>query len=186
MIEQLASALDAAHAQGPVHRDVKPTNVLISGTTGREFVYLIDFGIAYHSTATDLLRTGSAVSALANTAPERFTTGTADARADIYALACVLYECLTGRQPFEGDSMEEQIAGHLTVEPARPSRQRSGIPTGFDDVIAAAWQRTPTRVTKEPSMAATAEGPSSGPQELARSAPVRPDVAEPGRDRPAG
>ena len=104
VIEQLAGALDAAHAQGPVHRDVKPTNVLISGTAGREFVYLIDFGIAYHSTATKLLRTGSAVSALANTAPQRFTTGTADARADIYALACVLYECLTGRQPFEGDS----------------------------------------------------------------------------------
>jgi serine/threonine protein kinase, bacterial len=104
VIEQLAGALDAAHVQGLVHRDVKPTNVLISGTTGREFVYLIDFGIAYHSTATKLLRTGSAVSALANTAPQRFTTGTADARADIYALACVLYECLTGRQPFEGDS----------------------------------------------------------------------------------
>ena len=104
VIEQLAGALDAAHVQGLVHRDVKPTNVLISGTTGREFVYLIDFAIAYHSTATKLLRTGSAVSALANTAPQRFTTGTADARADIYALACVLYECLTGRQPFEGDS----------------------------------------------------------------------------------
>ncbi len=76
-------------------------------------------------------------------APEHFTTGTDDARADIYALTCVLYECLTGRQPFEGDSMEEQIAGHLTADPPRPSEQRSGIPAGFDYVIAGGMAKSP-------------------------------------------
>ena len=93
VIEQLAAALDAAHAVGLVHRDIKPSNALV---TGRDFVYLIDFGIAHDAAATKLTSTGMIVGSLAYMAPERFTAGTADARADIYALACVLYECLTG------------------------------------------------------------------------------------------
>jgi serine/threonine protein kinase len=143
VIGQLASALDAAHAQGLVHRDVKPSNALITGTAGREFVYLIDFGITHDSAATKLTRTGSILGTLAYMAPERFTSGKADARADIYALGCVLHECLTGSQPFPGDSMEQQVAGHLTVDPPRPSGLRPGIPTGFDDVIARAMAKNP-------------------------------------------
>lgn len=143
VIEQLAGALDAAHAHGLVHRDVKPSNALMTGPTGREFVYLIDFGIAHDSTATKLTRTGSVLGTLAYMAPERFTAGKADARADIYALGCVLHECLTGSQPFPGDSMEQQIAGHLTLDPPRPSEQRPGIPTGFDDIIVRSMAKNP-------------------------------------------
>src|SRR5262249_33668340 len=103
VVEQLAAALDAAHAVGLVHRDVKPSNALV---TGRDFVYLIAFGIAHDSAATKLTRTGTIVGSWAYMAPERFTSGTSDARADVYALACVLYECLTGVQPYPGDSLE--------------------------------------------------------------------------------
>jgi serine/threonine protein kinase len=142
VIEQLAAALDAAHAVGLVHRDIKPSNALV---TGRDFVYLIDFGIAHDTTATKLTRTGAFLGTFAYMAPERFGTGTTDARADVYALACVLHECLTGAQPFPGDSMEQQIAGHLTLDPPRPSAVRPAVPASFDEVIAAGMAKDPDR-----------------------------------------
>ncbi|WP_156657783.1 serine/threonine-protein kinase, partial [Mycobacterium kyorinense] len=110
VIEQLAAALNAAHQHGLVHRDIKPSNALV---TGDDFVYLIDFGIAHDASAARLTSTGMMVGTLHYMAPERFTTGAADARSDVYSLACVLYECLTGATPYPGDSMEQQIAGHL-------------------------------------------------------------------------
>lgn len=142
IIEQLAAALDAAHAAGLVHRDIKPSNALVAGN---DFVYLIDFGIAHDGSATKLTNTGMLVGTLAYMAPERFTAGRADARSDVYALACVLHECLTGDQPFPGDSMEQQIAGHLTLEPPRPSERRTGVPAGFDEVIATGMAKDPAR-----------------------------------------
>jgi serine/threonine protein kinase, bacterial len=143
VIEQLASALDAAHAQGLVHHDVKPSNALITETAGREFVYLIDFCIAHHITDAMLTRTDSVLSTLAYMAPEHFTHGAAGVPADIYSLACVLHECLTGAPPFAGDNMEQQITGHLTLDPPRPSEHRSGIPAAFDDVVARGMAKTP-------------------------------------------
>ncbi|MDT5350674.1 MAG: hypothetical protein QOH91_3961 [Mycobacterium sp.] len=140
VIEQLAAALNAAHAAGLVHRDIKPSNALV---TGDDFVYLIDFGIAHVAAATRLTRTGSIVGTLAYMAPERFSAGAADARADVYSLACVLYQCLTGTTPFPGDSFEQQIAGHLTVDPPQPSKVRPGVGPGFDGVIAAGMAKNP-------------------------------------------
>jgi len=140
VVEQLASALNAAHRNGLVHRDVKPSNALV---TDDGFVYLIDFGIAHDASATKLTSTGSVVGTLAYMAPERFLAGTADARGDVYALACVLYECLTGSQPFPGDSFERQIAGHLTVDPPAPCGRNRAIPAGFDAVIATGMAKNP-------------------------------------------
>jgi serine/threonine protein kinase len=140
VITQLAAALQAAHAVGLVHRDIKPSNALV---TGDDFVYLIDFGIAHDAAATKLTSTGMMVGTWAYMAPERFTAGTADARADVYALACVLYECLTGALPFPGDSMEQQIRGHLTMDPPKPSDVNPAVPAGLDAVIAAGMAKDP-------------------------------------------
>jgi serine/threonine protein kinase len=140
VITQLAAGLQAAHAVGLVHRDIKPSNALV---TADDFVYLIDFGIAHDASATKLTSTGMMVGTWAYMAPERFTAGTADARADVYALACVLYECLTGAQPFPGDSMEQQIGGHLTLPPPKPSAINPAVPAGFDEVIAAGMAKNP-------------------------------------------
>jgi serine/threonine protein kinase len=141
VIEQLAAALDAAHAAELVHRDVKPSNALL---TGHDFIYLIDFGIAHNAAATKLTHTGVIVGTFAYMAPERFRTGVADARADVYSLACMLYECLTGVQPYPGDSAEQQITGHLTLDPPKPSRLNPAIPAAFDEVIARGMAKQPT------------------------------------------
>lgn len=142
VIDQLASALDAAHAAGLVHRDVKPTNALM---TDRSFVYLIDFGIAHDVAATKLTRTGAVLGTLAYMAPERYKSGAADARADVYALAAVLHECLTGNQPFPGDSLPQQMHAHLYLDPPRPSGKKADIPKEFDDVIARGMAKEPDR-----------------------------------------
>jgi serine/threonine-protein kinase len=170
VIEQLAAALDAAHAVGLVHRDIKPSNALV---TGRDFVYLIDFGIAHDAAATKLTSTGMIVGTLAYMAPERFTTGIADARSDIYALACVLHECLTGHHPYPGETMEQQIAGHLTMDPPRPTEDRPGLPAGFDEVIARGMAKNPDRRYQSAHELATA-----AQQALATAASPTPRTAQ--------
>lgn len=140
VIEQLAAALDAAHAAGLVHRDVKPSNALMAN---RDFTYLIDFGIAHNVAATRVTKTGAIIGTLAYMAPERFTDGVADARADVYSLTCLLHECLTGRQPYPGDSAEQQISGHLTLNPPRPADLNPAVPPAFDDVIAWGMAKKP-------------------------------------------
>jgi serine/threonine-protein kinase len=101
IIEQVASALNAAHRVGLVHRDVKPSNVLVSED---DFAYLIDFGIARGAGETGLTATGNVVGTWPYMAPERFVEGRSDIASDIYSLACVLYECLTSSRPFPGDT----------------------------------------------------------------------------------
>jgi len=141
VIEQVAGALDSAHRAGLVHRDVKPSNILVAAA--RDFVYLIDFGIARATTDTKLTNTGHTMGTMAYMAPERFS-GTTDPRADVYALACVLHECLTGRRPYPGDSFEEQISGHLNSPPPRPSALAPDIPPAFDAVIARGLAKDPS------------------------------------------
>jgi serine/threonine protein kinase len=140
VIEQLAAALDAAHAAGLVHRDVKPSNALM---TNDDFTYLIDFGIAHNAGATKVTKTGAIIGTLAYMAPERFTSGVADARADVYSLACMLHECLTGVQPYPGDSAEQQITAHLTLKPPKPSNVNPAISAAFDEVIARGMAKQP-------------------------------------------
>jgi serine/threonine protein kinase len=178
VIEQLAAALDAAHAVGLVHRDIKPSNALMARDG---IVYLIDFGIAHDAAATRLPSTGTMIGTLAYMAPERFTTGTADARGDIYALACVLYECLTGVKPFPGDSFEQQIAGHLTLDPPKPSSLDRTVPTGFDEVIAAGMAKQPDqRYQSAHELAAAARHAlTSAPSGNPRTAPTVPDPTRP-------
>jgi len=139
ILEQVARALDSAHQAGLVHRDVKPSNILI---TGGDFAYLIDFGIARANADTAMTSTGHVVGTLAYMAPERFS-GTTDPRADVYSLACALHECLTGKRPYPGDSLEQQLAGHLSAPPPRPSTTSPNIPSAFDAVIGRGMAKTP-------------------------------------------
>ena len=133
IVEQIASALDAAHAEQIVHRDVKPANILL---TPGNFACLVDFGLANAATDAKLTTAGNTVGTFAYMAPERLANEEIDHRADIYALTCVLYECLTGKAPYPIGDMAALIAAHLTSPIPRPSLQRPGIPSTFDEVIA--------------------------------------------------
>ena len=140
IIEQIASALHKAHRTGLVHRDVKPSNILIDEN---DFAYLIDFGIARTAEETGVTMTGAAIGTWAYMAPERFNTGEIHPSSDIYALACVLYECLTGQQPFPGNTLEQVASGHIFTAPPRPSEKSRTVPTALDQVIAIGLAKQP-------------------------------------------
>ncbi|KUH99858.1 bifunctional serine/threonine-protein kinase/transporter substrate-binding domain-containing protein [Mycobacterium sp. IS-3022] len=141
VVEQVATALDAAHSAGLIHRDIKPSNILV---TEREFVYLIDFGLARTAGEKGLTTAGSTLGTMAYMAPERFEGKPVDATADIYALACVLYECLTGVRPYPAESLEQQIAGHMTKEVPKPSAVDPRL-AAFDEVIAKGMAKKPAK-----------------------------------------
>jgi serine/threonine protein kinase len=141
IIEQVARALNAAHKVGLIHRDVKPSNILLDGD---DFAYLIDFGIARAAEETRLTKSGNMIGTFQYIAPERLDdTVEEDARADTYSLACVLYECLTGQPPFAGGSMAPLIAAHLYTPPPRPSSARPNVPAQVDAVIATGMAKEP-------------------------------------------
>jgi ABC-type amino acid transport substrate-binding protein len=139
VVEQVGAALDAAHQASLIHRDVKPSNILI---TPGEFVYLIDFGLARTAGEAGMTTAGSTLGTLAYMAPERFDGGQSDPRSDIYALTCVLYESLTGSRPYPADSLEQQIAGHMVSAPPRPSALVPSL-AAFDDVVAKGMAKKP-------------------------------------------
>jgi serine/threonine-protein kinase len=143
LIAQVAEALTDAHSHGVLHRDVKPSNILV---TRSDFAYLVDFGIAraLDDDLTALTRSGATIGTLAYMAPERFDGGPHDNRSDIYSLTCTLAECLTGRRPFDATSLPSLMKAHLTADPPRPSLQRTDIPSALDDVIARGMAKDPS------------------------------------------
>jgi serine/threonine protein kinase len=154
IIEQIASALHSAHRAGLVHRDVKPSNILLADN---DFAYLIDFGIARAAGDTKLTSEGSTIGTWAYMAPERFNTGESGPSSDIYALACVLYQCLTGELPFPGSTLEQVAVSHMVMPPPRPSQERNTIPTAMDSVIATGLaKQTTDRYPTAVEMAAAA------------------------------
>ncbi|MCZ8382649.1 bifunctional serine/threonine-protein kinase/transporter substrate-binding domain-containing protein [Mycobacterium sp. CPCC 205372] len=162
IVEQVACALDAAHEADLIHRDVKPSNILI---TDRDFVYLIDFGLARSAGESGMTTAGSTLGTLAYMAPERFEGGKIDSRVDVYALACVLYECLTGSRPYPADSLEQQIAGHMVSPVPKPSAVDPRL-AAFDDVIAKGMAKKPAKRFQTAGELAAAAG-------TALSVPVR-------------
>lgn len=140
LIRQVAAALDAAHSAGVMHRDVKPQNILV---TRDDFAYLVDFGIASATTDEKLTQLGTAVGTWKYMAPERFSSDEVTYRADIYALACVLHECLTGAPPYPADSASVLITAHMMQPVPKPSEQRPGIPKALDAVIARGMAKNP-------------------------------------------
>jgi serine/threonine protein kinase len=127
LISQVASALDAAHAAGLIHRDVKPSNALTTGEDHDDFVYLVDFGIVASVApgATSLTLTGTTVGTLEYMAPERFGDGPHDHHVDVYALGCMLHELLTGNRPFPTELSARSDACQVALQsealPAIPS-----------------------------------------------------------------
>ena len=140
IITQIASALDAAHAAGVMHRDIKPQNILV---TRDDFAYLVDFGIASATTDEKLTQLGTAVGTWKYMAPERFSNDEVTYRADIYALACVLHECLTGSPPYRSDSATTLVTAHLMEPIPQPSTTRAGVPRAFDAVVARGMAKKP-------------------------------------------
>jgi serine/threonine-protein kinase len=144
LVSDLAGALDAAHARGLIHRDVKPSNALVGTDADGEHAYLVDFGITQDTTERErLTATDQLIGTADYLAPERIRGEPSDGRADIYALGCVLFECLTGEPPFGGTSEAALIYGHLEERPRRPSEVRSQVPRTLDAVVARALAKDP-------------------------------------------
>lgn len=179
IIRQVAAALDAAHANGLVHRDIKPENVLL---TADDFAYLVDFGIAHGGGEASVTSTGLVVGSSAYMAPERFNGDKGGPASDVYSLACLLYESLTGRAPFEAADIRQVWSAHMFSPPPRPSIMRRGVSRTFDDVVARGMAKDPRErfgTAGELGRAADAAGqgiPSESP--VAPGGPVAP-VAPP-------
>ena len=143
---QVATALDAAHAKGLVHRDVKPSNVLLDAS---EHVYLADFGLT-RRLGEQVAPAGEhrSVGTPAYLAPEQIEGRSVDGRTDVYSLGCLLYECLTGEAPFAGRSRLAVAWAHLEEEPPSASGRRPELPEAIDAVIRRAMAKDPTTATR--------------------------------------
>jgi serine/threonine-protein kinase len=140
VLTQVAGALDAAHAQGLVHRDVKPGNILAVG--GSEHYYLTDFGLTKAmSSDTAFTATGQFVGTTDYVAPEQIEGKELDRRTDVYSLGCVFYECLAGTTPFKRDSDMAVMWAHMQEPPPRVTERRPELPAGLDVVIATAMAK---------------------------------------------
>jgi predicted ATPase/DNA-binding CsgD family transcriptional regulator len=140
VLSPVASALDAAHGAGLVHRDVKPANVLVDSRPGRpDHVYLSDFGLAKtRSASVQLTRTGLNLGTVAYMAPEQIEGREVDGRADQYALACAAFELLAGVVPFEREQDLAVLYAHLSEPPPSLAARRPDLPPAADEVLARA------------------------------------------------
>ena len=139
IVARVAEALDAAHAKGLIHRDVKPANILIADPEGEEHVYLTDFGIA----TTAAREGGRWAGTLAYLAPEQIRGERLDARTDVYALGCVLFHALSGRAPFDIRDEIAAFEAHVNTPPPRLSEVAEDVPPGLDEVVAKALSKRP-------------------------------------------
>jgi serine/threonine protein kinase len=144
-VSQVASALDAAHRAGLVHRDVKPANIMVDTSADRpDHAYLSDFGISKTAMApTRLTGPGQYLGTAVYSAPEQIQGRAVDGRTDQYALACVAYQLLTGAVPFERDEVAAVLYAHLSEPPPSLSSRRPGLPGAADEVLARAMAKDP-------------------------------------------
>ena len=144
LVGQVAEALDAAHAAGLVHRDVKPGNILIEARPEGEHAYLCDFGLARHlSSPSSLTGDRGLIGTLDYIPPEQIDGRDVDGRGDVYSLACVLFECLTGERPFERESELALIYAHLNDAPLPITDLSPELPEALDGVVATALAKAP-------------------------------------------
>jgi len=140
VVAQVASGLDAAHAAGLVHRDVKPANVLMAS----EHVYLADFGLSrlMQGAGERITESGAWIGTVDYMSPEHLRGEACDARSDVYALGCVLFAALTGEPPFRRDTVPQTMSAHLHQPPPLPS-ERAPVPAELDGVVSRALAKRP-------------------------------------------
>jgi serine/threonine protein kinase len=205
---QVASALDAAHHKGLVHRDVKPGNILITVRDGEEHAYLTDFGLAKRSdTVGALTQQGAVVGTVDYMAPEQVTGGPTDARTDIYALGCVFYQLLTGNVPYERENSVATLFAHVHEPPPPVEGRVTDTYPAFTAVVEKAMAKSPadrypsagdfardaaaalrgTRYTGPPSVVARGEArPADEPAPSGSEAAPETEIAlSPDRELPA-
>jgi hypothetical protein len=145
LLAQVADGLDAAHALGLVHRDVKPGNVLVTGRDGAERALVCDFGLARHvSSVSSLTGDRGFVGTIDYVPPEQIEGKQIDRRSDLYSLGCVLFECLAGARPFERESELSVVFAHLNDAPPSPTEFRPELPAAWDDFFAKALAKEPS------------------------------------------
>ncbi len=189
VVAQVASALDAAHARGLVHRDVKPSNVLLdrgARPDASDHVYLADFGLTQR--LAEAAGNGDGDRLLGSVdyvAPEQIAGHEVDGRADVYSLGCVLFECLVGEPPFRRESATAVVFAHLDAVPPAPSERRMALPQALDGVIATALAKEPEqrfascRALVEAALAVAADDASRALADLAaRTAAGRDALSE--------
>jgi Protein kinase domain len=144
LIAQVGNGLDAIHAAGLVHRDVKPANVLLGGGDSEPHAYITDFGVARNlATESGLTQTGRFVGTLDYVAPEQISGGEIDARVDVYALGCLLFKLLTSEVPFPRDTEAARLYAHLNDPPPAPSLYVPSLPMALDDLVIRAMSKQP-------------------------------------------
>jgi serine/threonine protein kinase len=141
---EVGSALDAAHAEGLVHRDVKPGNILLEPRDGAAHAYLSDFGLSRHAdSASGLTKTGHWIGTIDYAAPEQLQSQEIDARTDVYALGCVLYETLTGSVPYPHSRDVDKLMAHAGGRPPAPSERAPQAPDQLDAIVRRAMATRP-------------------------------------------
>ncbi len=178
VLTQTASALDAAHERGLVHRDVKPANLLVQGAGEDLHIHLTDFGLTRHTSSVGgLTKTGHWVGTIDYVAPEQVEGDEVDGRADVYSLACVTYETLTGEVPFPQDNELAKLWARLRGDPPRLTELRPDLPPALEEAVLRGMARDPNDrfgTAGELAVAATA-----GLDSASRGRRVRPSVASP-------
>jgi serine/threonine-protein kinase len=161
----VASGLDAVHAAGLIHRDVKPGNILLDDDG---VAYITDFGLAKDSQGTVLTRPGQALGSLDYMAPEQIRSETVSGAADVYALGCVMCECISGAPPFADRQGMRVLWAHLQDEAPDPTANRSGLPAELGQTVKMALEKEPEKrpptATAYARMVQIASGVNLGPQ----------------------
>jgi streptogramin lyase len=193
LLAQVAAALAAAHRRELMHRDVKPANVLVDREDQREHAYLTDFGIARHVAATSALTaTGSVVGTIDYLAPERIVEGGGDARADVYALGCVLFQVLTGSVPYPRDHDAAKMYAHLNAPVPDAREVNDRVPAALAELAMQAMAKEPdARIHSAAELAerlleAADPRASAAPATLAAAPPIPDPPTTPPTDAPPG